>query len=159
MIFCKVMGAVLLFISGALWAARINDKLVRGRAQAVAIEDWLRFLRGQIDCYAMPLSDIFALRGFERLRDCGYFADTLPSDFSELLDSSEICDSDIKEALSELGTSFGGCYREEQLRACERCIEKVSKRRQEISAEMPKKKKLNTTLCISAALAVAILLV
>ena len=83
----------------------------------------------------------------------------MPRDLDEFLRSAEIYDGDIKEALTDLGAGVGGCYREEQLKACDRCIDAVSKKREELSNEMPKRKKLNTTLCISASLAVAILLV
>lgn len=158
MIFCKIAGALFLFLSGTLLASHLNGELARRRTQAAAIEEWLRFVRGQIDCFAMPISDILLISGRETLCECGYFADVMPNDFFEFLESAEIYDGDIEEALRELGASFGGCYREEQLRACERCIEAVSQRRQEMSAEIPKKKKLNATLCVSAALAVAILL-
>ena len=107
----------------------------------------------------MPISDILLLSGIDTLSECGYFGDVMPRDFSEFLERADIYDDDIQKALFELGASFGGCYREEQLRACERCIELVSSKQQEISSEMPKKKKLNATLCVSGALAVAILLV
>ena len=106
----------------------------------------------------MPISDILALSG-DTLAECGYLSDVIPRDFSAFLESSEIYDGEIREALSELGASFGGCYRDEQLRACDRCIERVSSRLRCISEEMPKKKKLNSTLCVSGALAIAILLV
>ena len=159
MIFCRIMGALVLLFSGILWASHLNSVLVCGKRQATAIEEWLRFVRGQIDCFSMPISDIFMQSGSETLSACGYSTDVIPRDFIEFLDSAEIYDSDIKEALTELGASFGGCYREEQLKACERCIAAVSEKRAQIAAEMPKRKKLNATLCISAMLAVAILLV
>lgn len=159
MIFCRIMGTAVLFLSGILWASHLNAILTRKKYQAAAIEEWLRFVRGQIDCFSMRISDIFILSGTETLFACGYLSDVMPRDFSEFLERAEIHDRDIKEALCELCASFGGCYREEQLKACDRCIAVVSERRQAISSEMPKKKKLNATLCISAALAVAILLV
>ena len=157
MIFYRITGALALLLCGILWASHLNGKLRDKRRQVTAIEEWLRFMRGQIDCFSMPISDILALSG-DRLAECGYLSDVIPRDFSTFLESSEIYDGEIREALSELGASFGGCYREEQLRACDRCIEKVSLRLQAISAEMPKKKKLNSTLCVSGALAIAILL-
>lgn len=159
MIFCRIMGAAILLLSGMLWAAHLNAALVRQKHQATAIEEWLRFVRGQIDCFSMPISDIFLQSGAQTLSECGYYSDVMPRDLTEFLKSAEIYDGDIKEALTELGVGFGGCYRDEQLKACERCIDAVSVKRAEISNEMPKRKKLNTTLCISAALAVAILLV
>lgn len=158
MIFYKIAGALILLFSGILGAVYLNGALALRKRQSAAIEEWLRFLRGQIDCFSMPISDIFLLSGRERLLECGYASDVMPRDFSEFLERAEIYDRDIEDALAELGASFGGCYREEQLKACERCIDAVSVRHQEISSEMPKKKKLNATLCISAALAVAILL-
>lgn len=159
MIFCRIMGAAVLLLSGMLLAAHLNAALVRQKHQVRAIEEWLRFVRGQIDCFSMPISDIFLQSGAQTLSECGYYSDVMPRDLDEFLRSAEIYDGDIKEALTDLGAGFGGCYREEQLKACDRCIEAVSKKREELSNEMPKRKKLNTTLCISASLAVAILLV
>ena len=159
MIFCKIAGAVLLLFSGMLLASHLNGELERRRAQAVAIEEWLRFVRGQIECFSMPIADILRQSGIDVLSRCGYLSEVMPRDLAEMLERSEIYDPNIKEALSELAASFGGCYRDEQMKACERCIDKVSQRREAISRDMPKKKKLNSTLCISAALAVAILLV
>ena len=159
MIFYKTAGALMLLISGVFVAVQLNGRLVRVREQSGAIEEWLRFLRGQIDCFSMPVADILSLGGCEILWRCGYRSDVVPRSFEELLTGSEIYDGDIESALRELGASFGGCYREEQLRACDRCIAVVEKRHREISDELPKKKKLNTTLSVSAALALAILLV
>ena len=159
MIFCKITGALVLLLSGILLASHLNGALAQKRRQAAAVEEWLRFLRGQIDCFSMPLSDIMILSGIDTLAACGYTADVMPNDFAEFLERSEIYDSDIEGALTELGASFGGCYREEQLRACDRCIDAVASRRERIASEMPKRRKLNATLCVSAALAAAILLV
>ena len=158
MIFCKIAGMLILFLSGLLCAMHLNSELEGKKRQVMALEEWLRFAKGQIDCFAMPISDIFAASDGELLKACGYAVDVLPKNFEDFFSRIEFFDKPVKDAMLTFSQSFGNCYRDEQLRACERCISALSQRSAELSVEIPKRRKLHFTLCISAALAVAILL-
>ncbi len=159
MIFCKIIGAGILLLSGAIGASALNRSLSEMRDQTDALTELVRYVRWQIECFSMPVSSIFAHAERDLLLRCGYKLDIPSIDFKSFLEELKIHDGATESALRELAMSFGNCYREEQLRACERCIEALELRRGEFAIEIPKRKKINTTLFISGALGVAIILI
>ena len=159
MIFYKIIGSGILLLSGVLGASALNGSLTKIKNQTDALTELVRYVRWQIECFSMPLSNIFAHAERDLLLRCGYMLDLPAIDFKSFLEELKIYDSAAENALGELAASFGNCYREEQLRACERCIEVLELRRTELAIEIPKRKKINTTLFISGALGVAIVLI
>ena len=159
MIFYKIIGSGILLLSGAIGASVFNKALVETKEQSDALSELVRYVRWQIECFSMPISSVFAHAQRELLLRCGYKKDIPVKDFKSFLEDIKIFDSATERTLSELSQSFGNCYKEEQIRACDRCIAELEKRRDELSDEMPKRKKINTTLFISGALGVAIILI
>ena len=58
-----------------------------------------------------------------------------------------------------LATDFGSGYRDEELRRLSYYEKELSDELQRLSGELPSKKKINLTLCISAAIAIVILMI
>lgn len=159
MIFYKIIGSGILLLSGAIGASVFNKALAETKEQSDALAELVRYVRWQIECFSMPISSVFAHAERELLLRCGYKKNIPAKDFKSFLEDIEIFDSATERTLSELSQSFGNCYKEEQIRACDRCIAALEERRGELSDEIPKRKKINTTLFISGALGVAIILI
>ena len=159
MIFYKIIGLGILSLSGVIGASVFNKELTESKDQVDALSGLVRYVRWQIECFSMPISSIFARTERELLFRCGYKKDIPAKDFKSFLEDIKIYDSATECALAELSQSFGNCYKEEQIMACERCSAVLEERRSELSDEIPKRKKINTTLFISGALGVAIILI
>ncbi len=154
----KIIGALILFLSG-LWGAR----LLNARAEAVlrqseAILSLLRVVKLRVDCYAEALPEILSSISPEILRDCGYRADGAPRDFDQLLIGCAVLDEESVSALREFASEFGRGYRDEQVRACSYTISRVEARRETLAVALPMEKKRNITLCLTLGLGAAILL-
>ena len=159
MIFYKIIGLGMLSLSGVIGASVFNKALTETKDQVDALSELVRYVRWQIECFSMPISSILARAERDLLFRCGYKKEIPAKDFKGFLEDIKISDSATESALTELSQSFGNCYKEEQLRACERCFAAIEERRAELSDEIPKRKKINTTLFISGALGVAIILI
>ena len=159
MIFYKIIGLGILSLSGVIGAHVFNKALSETKEQVDALSELVRYVRWQIECFSMPISSIFARVERDLLLRCGYKKDIPAKNFKSFLEDIKISDSATESALVELSQSFGNCYKEEQLRACERCSAALEERCAELSDEIPKRKKINTTLFISGALGVAIILI
>ena len=119
----------------------------------------LRYIRAQIDCYALPIGDIFEKCDGERLMACGWRETLAPNGFDELFLCSNINDKTARDIILEFCADFGQNYREEQLKRCDFCISALESRREDLFLRLTDKKKLNLALCLSASVAVIILLV
>ncbi len=157
MYFYRMAGAVILVFSGFAGAWMMNASATRTLSQTEAFISFLRFIRIQIECFSMPAAEIIARCERELLEDCGLSATEVPQSLEELFERCAVKDSETKEILKKFSASFGKGYREEQLRECDYYLALLCDRRQKLSDELPRKKKLNSTLCVSWALAVVIL--
>ena len=157
MYFYRIAGAVILVVSGGVGAYLMNSSESRALSQADCYISLLRYIRIQVECFAMPIGDIILGCDRELLAGCGFRGDIPPTTLSELIRQCDIKDREICETVKGFADSFGKGYREEQLRECDYYIELLCERRRRIADELPKKKKLNTTLCVSWALALVIL--
>lgn len=140
-------------------ARRLNYKAQADINMIEAYLSLLRYTRGQIDCYALPIGDIFEKCDGERLWACGWREPVHPRGFDELFLCSNINDKTTRDVVLEFCSDFGQNYREEQLKRCDFCISALESRKDELLSRLSDKKKLNLALCLSASLAVIILLV
>ena len=91
--------------------------------------------------------------------ECGYSGQSAPTSVAELIEGCPSLDSGVLKIMNGFSDGFGKSYRTEQVKLCERCIEELSALRAEISEKLPTRRKLNSTLCISGAMAVVILFI
>lgn len=157
MYFCRIAGAVMLVFSGFAGAYFMNASAARTLSQTESLINLLRFVRIQIECFALPASEIIARCDRGLLSECGLTEGYLPQSFEEMFERCALKDSETAEILQSFASSFGKGYREEQLKECDYYLALLCDRRQKLSDELPRKKKLNSTLCVSWALAVVIL--
>lgn len=129
----------------------------RRLSQLEGLTSLLRFFRLQIDCYCVPVGEIFRRCDASVLSDCGYFG--TPSDFCGFLGGlTPTPEGDVRSLLESFSAELGSSYRDEQLKSCDYHIAKLCDLRDRALTETKKRKRLNTTLCLCAAGAAVILL-
>lgn len=158
MLWLKGIGALILCGSG-LWGARLlNRRAEAALRQATGFSALLRMMKLRVDCYAQALPEILASCEMPLLSECGYRSDVRPLTLEALLAACAVCDAASVAAMREFASEFGRGYREEQVRACAYTLDRLEARRASLETALPSEKKRNTTLCLSAALGIAILL-
>ncbi len=154
----KIAGMLMLACSGLVVAYELNCRATAALRQNEAYMALIRTVRGQIECFARPISEILCSCEHEELEGCGYFYDKPPSDLLHLVAKSTVHDVSTVAIVSRFAEEFGRGYREDEVRACDYALSRLEERRASLAAELPSKKKRNTALCVCAALALALLL-
>ncbi len=158
MIYYKLLGAAMLAVSGALGAGMMNRLAALSLQQTEAWLSLIRLTRSQVECFDLSAKQILIRCEGALLRQCGYEKKHPPESFEELVSFCEIKDGRTRQIAEEFAKSFGKGYREEQLRRCTYSADLLHDRAETIRLRLPSQKKLNTTLCLSGALAMVILL-
>ncbi len=158
MIYYKLLGAVMLAVSGICGASMMNRTAALSLQQTEAWLTLLRLTRSQVECFDLPAKQILVRCDKGLLRQCGYEKKQIPESFEELMLHCEIKDGRTRQLAKEFAKDFGRGYREEQLRRCTYSADLLHDRAEALRLRLPSQKKLNTTLCISGALAMVILL-
>ena len=163
MLIVKVLGAVLLASvggCGALWLNRNAEAAVE------RLDAWIslaRLTKNQIDCFSLPLPEILQRCEPSLLLRLGTAECTPfpPKEFPELLTGlSHAALTEEGERTARLFCEeIGKGYRAEQLRTCDHCIGLFCAERDRLLSELPRRRKRNITLCLSAALGTVVLLI
>ena len=138
---------------------RLNERVAENLSALERYISLLHYIKAQVDCFVLPISDILKRADGEMLFGCGWRGDVPPSSLEELISRASLDDSAAQSILLEFCSDFGKSYLDDQLRRCDHYISLLEDRREILGRELPSKKKLNSTLCISAALAIVILLI
>ncbi len=153
----KFLGA-LLILSVGVFAAFVSVQYEKRRLTVVdGWIDLILYIRGQIDCYLLPIEDILSSGDRALLEAC--MSPSNAADLPAILTSCEIyLDGDAKRTLESFVREIGAGYREEQIKRCDYFISSLRAQREKIAAALPLRVRLCATLCICLALATAILL-
>lgn len=157
MVTVKILGALLILGVGAVSAI----SAVKYEKMKLSVTDgWIDlifYIRGQIDCYLTPLSEI--LSDEESAHFKATLSDKSETDLSAILRSSSIyLDGESKRLLERFVREIGTCYREEQVRRCDYYITALRAQRERIAKDTPIRIRLAITLCFCIAVGSAILL-
>ena len=153
----KFLGA-LLILSVGIFAAFVSVQYEKKRLSVVdGWIDLILYIRGQIDCYLMPIGDILSNGDRALLEAC--MSPSNAADLPAILASCDIyLDGDAKHTLESFVRDIGTGYREEQLKRCDYFITSLRAQRERIAAALPLRMRLCATLCICIALITTILL-
>ena len=153
----KFLGA-LLILSVGVFAAFVSVQYEKRRLTVVdGWIDLILYIRGQIDCYLLPIEDILSSGDRALLEAC--MSPSNAADLPAILASCDIyLDGDAKRTLESFVREIGAGYREEQIKRCDFFIASLRTQREKIAASLPLRVRLCATLCICLALATAILL-
>ena len=119
MIVLKSIGCLLLLISGIGCAGSLNGKAERALRQVEGLMALMRYMKTQIDCFALPISQILSEYDVDALKVCGYWGESIPEDLRQLVEKSHVYDEAALKIMKQFSLEFGKEYRAEQVRACE----------------------------------------
>lgn len=155
----KVFGILFLVLSTFWGVGEINRRYELEIRTVEGYIELIRYIRTQVDIYALPIDEILKRCDRELILRCGGDGDERAKDLSELFLTASIKDKAAYKELLDFCTDFGRNYREEQLKRCDASISVLESRRDVLRGELQNKRKLNYTLFLSAAAAVIILLI
>lgn len=159
MIILKIVGAVIVSLSGVGLASLLCASSRAAVTQTEGLCALARYLGGEISCFCMPIPTALSRCPWEILKKCGADARVRYQSVEELLDACGIYDARTREITSAFAREIGRGYRAEQIALCERTAQMLSQHAQELLARLPTKQRLSGTLSVCSALAAVILLV
>ncbi len=153
----KLAGALLVLASGAFLAfGAVRYERVRLQVHDALIS-LLFFIKGRIDCYAMPAEQIMRQMDKSILADC-----RCPGQVESIEDLlphvKAYLDPETYRVLQAFGAGLGGGFRDEQIKRCDYYIELLREKRTQLEAELPARVKTNGAIWILCAAGAVILL-
>ena len=155
----RILGAVAVIVSGAYVAHTLNESAKRRLKQTEAFISLVRFIRSQIECFAMPLTLTLVRCPRDILKRCGYALSEPPSSGESLMSGCGIEDVGTGECMERFFLEAGRGYREQQLALCDHTVSLLEERRSELASRLPVRIKVNSALSLAGAAAVVILLI
>ncbi len=152
----KIAGGVALLLSGIIAALSHRHFQWRKLRTIDGFISLLFFIKGQIDCYARPRSEILhSLPGEVFCAcNCPRGADTL----EEMVDASRIyLDDEPLRLVSSFASEFGSTFRTEQLRRCDYYISSLTEERKRVFSEVNSRIRSGTALLVCVCIGVIIL--
>ncbi len=161
MIIYKVFGALFLILSAFLTALTLTRSYELEIRTVEGYIELIRYVRTQVDIYALPIDEILKRCDGELVLRCGGDVRYPPKDMLELFSGARasIKDKASQKVILEFCSDFGRNYREEELKRCDASISVLEARRDALRGDVQNKKKMCYTLSLSAAAALIILLI
>ena len=163
----KILGCIFLLLAGgyvSLWITRFERRRLRVLDGYISL---IYYIKSQIDCYAMPLTDILAGADPSVIAAC-LGVDTLPigdtwesrdPPLSAMIQESRLyLDQEAERLLTTFTGELGRNYRTEQVSRCDYYISALTEERRKLSESMPARIRACGILALSAALGAAVLL-
>ena len=165
---CKLVGSLILLFAGGYVAAAIT-RFERRRLRVLdGYISLLYYVKGQIDCYAMPLSDILASADPSVLAACLGLDVTTPLPVASLSverplnamvrESRLYLEPEAERLLTTLTGELGSTYRAEQVARCDHDLTALTEERRKLGDTLPARLRATCTLCICCAIGAAVLL-
>ncbi len=159
MLVLRLLGSVLLLVSASLAARYLNKRAEKELFEFDSLLRLIRQIRLEVESFSMPIPKILERLDKRLLLDCGYRGDGAPTSLEELYTNIAFRSERCRELFARFSSDFGSGYREEELRKLAYYVELFSDGRRKLFEELPAKKKINTTLAISLALGIVILMI
>ena len=162
---CKLIGSLILLFAGgyvSLAITRFERRRLRVLDGYISL---IYYIKGQIDCYAMPLSDILASADPAVIAAClGLDLTTplpLPADIpltAMVQESRLYLEPEAERLLTTLTGELGATYRTEQVTRCDHYLTALTEERKKLRDTLPARLRATCTLCLCCALGAAVLL-
>ncbi len=166
----KWLGTAFLLLAGGYLSVFFN-RMERKRLMVLdGYISLIRYIKGQIDCFAMPVEDIMATADPLLLSACmgegnahvGY--GTQPDmrvwlALPEMIGESHVYLEPESERLLKLfACELGQTYRAEQVMRCDYYIQALGEERRKLADTAPLRVRMNSVLCFCCVMGVAVLL-
>ena len=163
---CKLVGSFLLLLAGGYVSVAITSFERRRLRVLDGYISLIYYIKGQIDCYAMPLGEILASADPAVIAAClGLDMTTplpqVPADrpLSAMVKESRLyLEPETDRLLTTLTGELGSTYREEQVLRCDHYLNALTEERKRLRDTLPSRLRATCTLCICCAVGAAVLL-
>ena len=165
---CKILGSFFLLCAGgyaAVAVTRFEHRRLRVLDGYISL---LYYIKGQIDCYAMPMPDILAKADPSILAACLGLDETVrppplgmdgESPLPAMVRESRLyLEPESERLLTTLTGELGATYRAEQVARCDYYVTALTEERRKLNDTLPSRLRATCTLCLCAAVAAAVLL-
>ena len=150
----KAVGAALIMLAGIVLSSSLCAADERNINATDALLSIVKFTKNQIDCFGIPVGEIFKRCDRELLEKCSVYA--APTSFDEFIAVAELPD-EAEKIITAFSSEFGSSYRDGQLKSCDYCIARLSECLNAQKEDYKKNKKLYRAICLSAATGIIIL--
>ena len=164
----KILGSGILLLAGGY----VSLAIVAFERRRLRVLDGyislIYYIKGQIDCYALPLTDILTSVDPTILLAClGVDTEALrlsaePPETCDLTDmvrqSRLYLQPESERLLTTMTGELGTTYRTEQVRRCEYYLSALTEERRKLYETLPGRLRTTCTLCLCCALGTAVLL-
>lgn len=164
----KVIGSIVLLLAGGYISVAVT-RFERRRLRVLdGYISLIYYIKGQIDCYAMPLSDILARADPAILAACLgldlntplpiFTPDGDPPLPTMVQESRLYLEPESERLLTTFTGELGSSYRTEQVARCDYYITALTEERKKLNDTLPARLRASCALCLCCALGAAILL-
>jgi len=153
----KLIGSLLFALSGVVMAMSYSRFQTKKLTTIDGFVSLLFYIKGQIDCFARPRSEILSTLPAEVFCacNCPHGAETL----EELVEASKIyLDDEPLRLVASFASEFGSTFRDEQLRRCDYYISALSEERRRVFSEVQSRSRAGSALWICVCVGIIILL-
>lgn len=153
----KLIGGIVFGFAGVIMALSYRRFQLRKLTSLDGFISLLFYIKGQIECFARPRSDILNSLPAEIFCacNCPHGAGTL----EEIVEASRIyLDDETLRLISSFASEFGSTFRDEQLRRCDYYISALGEERRRVFASVNSKGRAGGALWICACVGIIILL-
>ena len=102
----RIIGSLIIFCGGVLAANYFNGKASRILAEAESCAKLVRYVREQVDSYAMPLSEILARISTEEVFKKILHKEDSVKNFKELAENIKITDFEVRKSIIKFLKDF-----------------------------------------------------
>lgn len=153
----KLIGSLLFGLSGVIMAISYRRFQLRKLTSVDGFISLLFYIKGQIECFSRPRSEILKTLPAEVFCACNCPCGA--STLEELVEASRIyLDEEALRLVSSFASEFGSTFRDEQLRRCDYYISALSEERRRIFTSVNAKRRAGGALWICACIGIIILL-
>ncbi len=166
----KLIGSIVLVLASGyvtLAVRRFEHRRLRVLDGYISL---IYYIKGQIDCYAMPLGEILARVDPRILGDCLGLERAVPYSFrpgdpggepplpAMVRESRLYLEPESERLLSTFAGELGSVYRAEQVARCDYYITALIEERRRLYETMPARLRTCSTLCLCCAIGAVVLL-
>ena len=164
----KLLGTLLLLGAGGYVSLAVNRFERRRLSVLDGYVSLIQYIKGQIDCYAMPLTDILARADPALIAAClgldapravqsAPWEEIIP--LPTLIHESRLyLEPESERLLTTFTGELGAVFRAEQVARCDYYLEALTRQRSKLAEALPARLRVGSTLCMCCAVAVTILL-
>ena len=153
----KLIGSGVILVCSIFFTIshrRFEERKLRTLDGLIAL---ITYIKGQVDCYALPIGEILSRLPARIFCDCN--CPEGAESIDEIVDKCRIYLEEESLRLAEgFASEFGSTFREEQIRRCDHYISSLEAERRVLSDEVIKRSRVGSALWICSSLALLILL-